>query len=564
MAPHGAPPAALLLLCALDIALDPRETPPLGPSPQNPLRVTAPPIPGPPPQRVTPPHPDFPPPPDPRDPPPGPQRRRGRPPRRPPPPDERLLRGLLARYRPGVRPAARGPGGRVLVRVGLELAQLVSLDEKHEELTTKVYLDLSWRDPRLQWDPPRSRGGWGVLRVPAEHLWLPDLGLENNNDGEFGVSLGVRAVVTPDGSVRWRPPALYRSRCPPQVSHFPFDWQNCSLVFRSGSYGPEEVGLRLAGGDTPGGGGPRPSCPPTSRRTVSGSCATAPARHHASPSHEDVTFYLVIRRKPLFYIVNVLVPCVLITLLAVVVFYLPPDAGEKMTLSLFALLTLTVFLLLLADKVPATSLAVPLIGRYLTGTLVLLTLCVILSVGVLNLHHRSPATHTMPPWARRLLLQRLPPLLGLRPPRPSPPRTPPTPRGHPPRAGDEYFLRRPLPGAPPVPPPLLQGPPPPPELRAAAAAIGFIARHLREQQQPRQPPMTPVPAPPPPNPPQSSCEPSHERLHGGRLQLQEEWHVVALAVDRLFLWAFLVLTGGCALGTGLDAALHRPPPRPFP
>ncbi|KAF1566093.1 Acetylcholine receptor subunit beta, partial [Eudyptes moseleyi] len=47
-------------------------------------------------------------------------------------------------------------------------------------------------------------------------------------------------------------------------------------------------------------------------------------------------------------------------------------------------------------------------------------------------------------------------------------------------------------------------------------------------------------------------------------QRREEWRLAALALDRLFLGAFLALTGGCALGTGLDAALHRPPPRPFP
>ncbi|XP_058678964.1 acetylcholine receptor subunit beta [Ammospiza caudacuta] len=317
----------------------------------------------------------------------------------PEPGDASLSRSLLGRYRAGVRPGAPG-GGPVLVTVGLELAQLVGLDEKNEEMTTKVYLNLSWRDPRLSWDP-RDHGGAAALRLPADNIWLPDVGLDNNNDGEFGVSLGVRAIVSPDGAVSWRPPALFRSRCPIRVSHFPFDWQNCSLNFRSGSYGPAELRLRPGG---PGGPwGAQVALPPDFQENGQWTLVHRSGGTWGPPgSPVGVSFHLVLQRKPLFYLATVLVPCVLITLLAVGVFHLPPDAGEKMSLSLFALLTLTVFLLLLADKVPATSLQVPLIGRYLTGTLVLLTLVVALSVGVLNLHHRSPGTHGMPTWARQV------------------------------------------------------------------------------------------------------------------------------------------------------------------
>ncbi|KAK3868680.1 hypothetical protein Pcinc_025949 [Petrolisthes cinctipes] len=127
--------------------------------------------------------------------------------------------------------------------------------------------------------------------------------------------------------------------------------------------------------------------------------------------YPDIYFNITMRRKTLFYTVNLIIPCVGISFLSVLVFYLPSDSGEKVSLCISILLSLTVFFLLLAEIIPPTSLAVPLLGKYLLFTMILVTLSVMVTIGVLNVNFRSPSTHKMAPWVRKIFIDILPKFL---------------------------------------------------------------------------------------------------------------------------------------------------------
>ena len=73
-----------------------------------------------------------------------------------------------------------------------------------------------------------------------------------------------------------------------------------------------------------------------------------------------------------------------------------------MTLSISVLLSLTVFLLVIVELIPSTSSAVPLIGKYMLFTMVFVIASIIITVIVINTHHRSPSTHVMPEWVRKV------------------------------------------------------------------------------------------------------------------------------------------------------------------
>lgn len=48
--------------------------------------------------------------------------------------------------------------------------------------------------------------------------------------------------------------------------------------------------------------------------------------------YPDVTFVITIRRRTLYYALNLLIPCVLLSSMTLLIFVLPADSGEKISL----------------------------------------------------------------------------------------------------------------------------------------------------------------------------------------------------------------------------------------
>ncbi|MGH0151610.1 UNVERIFIED_CONTAM: hypothetical protein FKN15_051618 [Acipenser sinensis] len=281
-------------------------------------------------------------------------------------------------------------------------------EEKYQEVISEAIVGI--REDNLKFD--------GVVKKVLDEFEMQlegDLDGAENADGEFAVTHMTKAHLFYTGMVQWVPPAIYKSSCSIDVTFFPFDQQNCKMKFGSWTYDKAKIDLERIEMNVD-----LKDYWESGEWAIINAVGTYNTKKYdcCHEIYPDITYFFIIRRLPLFYTINLIIPCLLISCLTVLVFYLPSDCGEKITLCISVLLSLTVFLLLITEIIPSTSLVIPLIGEYLLFTMIFVTLSIVITVFVLNVHHRSPSTHKMPKWVCTVFLDFIPRWLFMKRPAP--------------------------------------------------------------------------------------------------------------------------------------------------
>ncbi|CAL1530224.1 unnamed protein product [Lymnaea stagnalis] len=296
--------------------------------------------------------------------------------------EQRLFYKLFEGYDPNTRPVYNA-SDPVKVLIGITLTQIFDLDEKNQVLTTNVWLDQEWTDQKLHWNPT-DYNDLKRLRIPCRHLWKPDIVLYNSVEDYTDGYMQSLAMVHHTGVVFWPPIVRFQSTCQVDITYFPFDDQVCSMKLGSWAYDgfqvdvdnrsvPVDLSNYVSNGEW------HLISVTAKRNVVYYPCCTEP--------FHDVTFTVHLRRRTLYYTHNVIIPCVMLSSLTLLVFWMSPDSGEKVTLGLTVLLAFSVFMLLIAENMPATSNFVPLIGMYLTTVMGITSMSVMLAVLVSNISH---------------------------------------------------------------------------------------------------------------------------------------------------------------------------------
>uniref|UniRef100_A0A3B4TMP7 5-hydroxytryptamine receptor 3A-like n=1 Tax=Seriola dumerili TaxID=41447 RepID=A0A3B4TMP7_SERDU len=293
------------------------------------------------------------------------------------------------------------------ISIAITVVGIVGVVSLHKHLL-QLYLHIGmhneWDIEGLSWDEEECETK--RVSVPREKLWVPDVQVAEFMDEDNSPSTPYVYLYN-TGRVFDDKPIRVVSSCKLEIYTFPFDIQNCSLTF--GPYLHFATDVRMVQGAT------AEEILQESREVLktNGEWELADiiianvALVLSEGEYSEIQYSIILRRRPLLYVVNLLIPsCFLITL-DLFSFLLPPQSVDRSSFKMTLILGYTVFLLIMNDLLPITGETTPLINVFFCISLALMVASLLETVFITNIQFSSSQYSAVPQWLSILVLQYL-------------------------------------------------------------------------------------------------------------------------------------------------------------
>ncbi|PIC31537.1 hypothetical protein B9Z55_012208 [Caenorhabditis nigoni] len=340
-------------------------------------------------------------------------------------PHIRLAKDLMdpRRYDSRVRPVMNH-SKPTTVSFSMSLYQILSINEKQQNVDLNVWAIQKWNDDFLGWNP-YLYGMINTTILPFDAIWLPDTYLYNSvvmNREETERYINV--VVTTNywkgekgAEVKFMYPALYRTSCLLDIRFFPYDQQACKLTISSWTssksdinYEPEYESVNMDN-----------FLPNEEWVVVSFNIKRVEEKFVCCPEPWVLLeAVLVVRRKPLYYIVNLVIPTSVITLVAVTGFFTAASTSserrEKLSLGIDSLLAMSILMMMVSEQMPTSSDFVPLFGIFYLSIIFIIFIGTLFTAFILNVHLQKMYAKPVSPIVSFIFFGKIAHWLRMRPP----------------------------------------------------------------------------------------------------------------------------------------------------
>ena len=276
----------------------------------------------------------------------------------------------------------------IKLNISIAVRAFNNIDHIDGSITMNIWLRYEWYDHFIQWNPEKWNNVSSIsLDTNPDmdsYIWTPDIFLYNTAEKPMEQLYYTKANVHYDGRIFWSRPGLIKSTCTFDMTHYPFDQQICYLKFGSWSYDSSEIYLDYDRGN---------AIDKSNYQTheewelvdqyVKKNSINYPCCEH---NFHDLQFFYVLRRKPGYYNLNIIIPTFATAILIIMSLLIPLKSGERISFAVTILLSIIVFLLIVSDNLPKSD-AEPLLSRMIIGLIYYSLFVLIFTIIIGYLHN---------------------------------------------------------------------------------------------------------------------------------------------------------------------------------